>query len=118
MKNLNLKKDLQAVNRGIKALSKKVEKVILEVNKLEKSKPVKAKAAKKAAVKKAVVEKTTKLSATDTVLGIIQRSRKGVYIGTLKEKTGFQGQKLYNVLYILKQQGKVKNPNKGIYVKA
>ncbi len=48
----NLKKDLQVINREIKALSKKVEKVIAAVDKLEKAKAVKAKPARKAAVKK------------------------------------------------------------------
>jgi len=76
-----------------------------------------AKPVKKAAVKKPAAKKTAKLSATDTVLRIIKRSRKGVNIDTVKEKTGFQGQKLYNTLYVLKKQGKVNNPSKGIYVK-
>ncbi len=48
----NLKKDLQGINREIKALSKKVEKVIVAVDKLEKAKAVKAKPVRKAAVKK------------------------------------------------------------------
>ena len=38
----NLKKDLQVISREIKALSKKVEKVIVAVDKLEKAKAVKA----------------------------------------------------------------------------
>jgi putative endonuclease len=36
--SMNLKKDLQAVNRDIKALAKKVEKMIAAAGKLEKSK--------------------------------------------------------------------------------
>jgi len=108
----NLKKDLQDVNKTLKALSKKVEKMIAAAEKS--GKPVtKAKPAKKAVSKK---EKT--MTAPDIVLGIIKRSRKGVAIETLKEKTGFQGQKLYNVLSMLKKQGKVNNPSKGFYVKA
>ena len=51
----NLKKDLQVINREIKALSKKVEKVIIVVEKLEKAKAVKAKPVK-AAVKKPVAK--------------------------------------------------------------
>ncbi len=52
----NLKKDLQGINREIKALSKKVEKVIVAVDKLEKAKAVKAKPVRKAAVKKPVAK--------------------------------------------------------------
>ncbi len=48
----NLKMDLQVISREIKALSKKVEKVIVAVDKIEKAKAVKAKPVRKAAVKK------------------------------------------------------------------
>ena len=49
----NLKKDLQTVNREIKALSKKVEKMIAAAGKPEKTKPpTKAKPVKKAVLKK------------------------------------------------------------------
>ncbi|MFC1885620.1 hypothetical protein ACFLZM_00975 [Thermodesulfobacteriota bacterium] len=108
----NLKKDLQDVNKALGRLSKKVEKMIAAAGKS--GKPVtKAKPAKKAVQKK---EKT--MTASEIVLGIIKRSRKGVAIGTLKEKSGFEGQKLNNVLYVLKKQGKINNPSKGVYVKA
>jgi len=69
-------------------------------------------------VKKAVLKKEKKKTAPETVLTVIKRSKKEVTIETLKEKTGFKGQKLYNVLSMLKKQGKVKNPSKGVYAKA
>ena len=110
----NLKKDLQALNKEIKALSKKVEKMTAQAGKPEKTKPTtKAKPAKKA-----VLKKEKKMTSSDIVLGVIKKSKKEVTIATLKEKTGFQGQKLYNTLSILKKQGKVKNPNKGVWVEA
>ncbi len=109
----NLKKDLMAVNKRLNTLSKKLEKMIVAVGEPQKPKATPAKPAKKAVVKK-VKGKT----APETVLDIIKKSKKEVAIGTLKEKTGFQGQKLYNVLSLLKKQGKVKNPSKGVYVKA
>ena len=110
----NLKKDLQAINKQLDSLSKKIEKMIASAGKPQAAKAAKVKTAKKTAVKK---EKGK--TAPETVLAIINRSKskKGVAIGTLKEKTGFQGQKLYNVLSLLKKQGKVKNPSKGVYVK-
>jgi putative endonuclease len=51
---MHLKKDLQAVNRDIKALAKKVEKMITAVEKLEKpkTKAVKIKPVKKVILKK------------------------------------------------------------------
>ena len=110
----NLKKDLQDVNKELNSLSKKIEKMITAAGEPQKPKATKAKPAKKIVVKK---EKGK--TAPEIVLAIIKnsKSKKGVAIGTLKEKSGFQGQKLNNVLYELKKQGKVKNPSKGVYVK-
>ena len=108
----NLKKDLQAVNRQLKTLSRKLEKMIAAAE------PQKPKATKSKTAKKAVDKKEKRMTAPETVLAIIKRSKKEVTIETLKAKTGFQGQKLYNVLSLLKKQGKVKNPSKGVYAKA
>ena len=135
----NLKKDLQAVNREIKALSKKVEKVIVAVDKLEKAKAIKAKpirkaaakparkvvakpvrkaAVKKAAVKKPVAKKTAQLSAVDTAFGFIKRYKKGISTAAIMEKTGFDQKKVYNIIYKLNSLGKIKSVGKGVYVKA
>ena len=73
--------------------------------------------AKKIAVKKPAAKKTTK-TAIDTVLAIIRRSEKGVDTATLKKKTGFKDQKVYNTVSKLKKQGKIKSVGRGVYVKA
>ncbi|MFC1886340.1 hypothetical protein ACFLZM_04725 [Thermodesulfobacteriota bacterium] len=104
-----MKKELLDINKELKALSKKVEKLIAAAS-TEKPKVTKAKPAKKIVPEK-------KMSAAAIVLGIIKRSRKGVAKETLKKKTGFEDQKLYNVVSMLKKQGKVNNPGKGFYVK-
>ncbi len=134
----NLKKDLQAVNKDLKALAKKVDKIVVAVEKLEKPKTVKAKPvkktvtkakpvkkvaakkapAKKVAVKKPAVKKTVQLSAADTVLGFIKRYKKGVDTAALMGKTGFNQKKIFNVIYKLKKQGKIKSVGKGVYLKA
>ena len=130
----NLKKDLQVVNKELKALSKKVEKVIVAVDKLEKAKAVKAKPVRKTvakparktvakpvrkiAVKKPAAKKTAQLSAVDTALGFIKRSKKGVSTAALMEKTGFDQKKVYNIIYKLNKLGKIKSVGKGVYVKA
>jgi hypothetical protein len=56
----NLKKNLLAVNRELKALAKKVDKIVVAVGKLEKTKVAKkpkAKAVKKKPVRKTVAKK-------------------------------------------------------------
>ena len=121
-------KGLHAVNKELKALAKKVDKIVVAVEKLEKPKAVKAKPVKKVAAKKAPVKKVAvkkpaakklvKLTAADTVFGFIKRYRKGVDVSTLMEKTGFNRKKIYNNVKVLKKQGKIKNAKIGVYVKA
>jgi len=53
----NLKKNLQSVNKDLKALSKKVDKMIVAVGKLEKPKAVKAKPVKKTVAESKPVKK-------------------------------------------------------------
>jgi predicted Rossmann fold nucleotide-binding protein DprA/Smf involved in DNA uptake len=126
----NLKKNLQAVNRDLKALSKKVDRLVVAVGKLEKPKvakkpkakvvkrkPVKKTVAKKVAAKKPAAKKTTK-TVIDTVLAIIRRSKKGVNTATLMKKTGFNERQIHNNVYKLKKQGKVKSVGRGVYLKA
>ena len=134
----NLKKNLQTVNKELKALAKKVDRIVVAVEKLEEPKAVKAKpvkqtvakaipvkkvAAKKAPVKKVDVKKPAakkpvKLTAADTVFGFIKRYRKGVDVSTLMEKTGFNRRKIYDNVKVLKKQDKIKSMGKGVYVKA
>lgn len=134
----NLKRDLQAVNRDLKAFAKKVDRMVVAVEKLEKQKTTKVKPAKKTvakvkpvkkvavkkapakkvAVKKPAAKKTVQLSAADTVLGFIKRSRKGVDTAALMGKTEFNQKKIFNVIYKLKKQGKIKSVGKGVYLKA
>jgi len=114
----NLKKDLQAVNNGLKALENKIEKMIAAVDKVEKPKAAPAKPAKKkVAVKKPAVKKSPgKMTAADTVLGIIKRSKKGVGMAALMEKTGFNQKKVANIVFKLRKQGIIKSESKGVYV--
>jgi predicted Rossmann fold nucleotide-binding protein DprA/Smf involved in DNA uptake len=126
----NLKKKLQTINRELKALAKKVDKIVVAVGKLEKPKvakkpkakvvkrkPVRKTVAKKVAVKKPAAKKTTK-TVIDTVLTIIRRSKKGVNTATLMKKTGFSEKQIHNNVYKLKKQGKVKSVGRGVYLKA
>jgi hypothetical protein len=125
----NLIKNLRAASKDLKALSKKVDKIIVEVGKLEKpkAKAVKAKTAKKTvakakpvkkvAAKKTTAKKTVKLTAADTLFGIIKRYKKGIDVATLMEKTGFNRRKIYDNVKLLKKQGKIKSSGIGVYVK-
>ncbi len=126
----NLKKDLNAVNKELKALVKKTESLMKAVDKIEKAQATKAvsKPARKAAVKptkpakktvaKKPVKKAEQPTAYDTLLGFINKSKKGFSIEQLMTKTGFNNKKIANLVYKAKKQGKVKSAGKGVYVKA
>jgi hypothetical protein len=116
----NLKKNLLAVNKELKALAKKTESLLKAVDKFEKpkAKPTKVKAVKKAAVKKPAPKKAAPATAADTILAIINRSKKGVDVSTLIAKTGFNKRKIYNNVKVLKKRDKIKSVGKGVYLKA
>ena len=124
----NLKQDLKAVNKELNALVKKTESLMKAVDRIEKAqaaKPKKAspkKAIKQKAVKKVAAKKTTakkkasKLTDTDKVLNIINRSKKGVTTQTLIKKTGFDAKKIANMVFRATKMGKIKSVSKGVYV--
>jgi predicted Rossmann fold nucleotide-binding protein DprA/Smf involved in DNA uptake len=136
----NLKQDLKAVNKELKALVKKTESLMKAVDRIEKAQAVKAKkanpkktstprAVKKVAVKKVAAKKVvaknaptkkknSKLTATDKVMSIINRSKKGVSVQVLIKKTGFDQRKIANILFRISKMGKIKSVSRGVYVGA
>jgi hypothetical protein len=88
------------------------------MGKLEKPKSAKKPTAKAPPVKKVAAKKTAKLTAADTLFGIIKRFKKGTDVATLMKKTGFNRRKIYDNVKILKKQGKIRTAGIGVYVKA
>jgi len=129
-----LKKDLEAILKALTGLAQKVEKLQEQIGeetkltKKPKAKAIKTKAVKKAPArkgavkkavpKKAVPEKAKPATAVDTVLAIIRRSKKGVGMAALMEKTGYNQKKIANLVFKFRKQGKIKSVDKGVYVKA
>ena len=130
-----LKMDLKSVSKDLKSLTKKIERIAKKLDKLEKvqtkkkaktkttkkrvakRKVAKKRVAKKKVARKRVVKKATKLSAIDTVMGVIKKSSKNVETATLQKKTGFGERKIKDIVYRLKKQGKIKSAGRGVYVK-
>ena len=125
-----LKQDLTTVNKELKALVKKTESLMKAVGRIEKAETAKAKkappkiapkakAVKKVAAKNAPAKKTkSKLTATDEVLNIINRSKKGVSVKAIIKKTGFDQRKIANILFRVSKMGKIKSMSRGVYVGA
>ncbi len=98
-----------------KAKAKPARKTPAKPKKKIAKKTVQKTVAKKA-VKKAVTKKP--VTAVDTVLKIINKSKKGVDTSTLMKKTGYNQRKIANLVYKLNKQGKIKSVGRGVYLKA
>ena len=125
-----LQKQLVTASKSLVNLSKQLEKLSMHVDKMQasgaaaKKKAVvkkKAAAKKKPAVRKKAGVKKQADAKGATVLGSvfdsIKRSKKGVAIEKIKEKTGYDGRQLSNALYKLTKQGKIKTISRGVYLK-
>ena len=115
---MTTKKELVALQNDIKAIGKKLEALLKAVEKSgsKVAKAPKAKANKAPAEKTPANKKAVKATATDQVLKIIKRSKKGVDTAILMKKTGFNQKKVTNILHRSFKAGKIKRADKGIYV--
>ena len=122
---MTIAQDLKALNKDIQSLGKTLDRLLKAVEKDKKStaKPAKKIAVKKAPARKAPAKKAPAKTAapptaTDEILKIIRRSKKGVDAPTLIKKTGFNQKKVRNILFRTYKQGKIKRLEKGIYIGA
>jgi len=122
---MTIAQDLKALNKDIQSLGKTLDRLLkaVEKDKKSKAKPTKKIAAKKAPAKTAPAKtapakKAAPPTATDEILKIIRRSKKGVDAPTLIKKTGFNQKKVRNILFRTYKQGKIKRLEKGIYTGA
>ncbi|MGB5420937.1 MAG: hypothetical protein WBN03_02190 [Desulfobacterales bacterium] len=117
---------LKSIAKHLTALSKQVEKLSKQVDKglaVKKTAPKSTKAkpkAKKAAPVKKVKKVNVDKGATvlNSVFDVIKKSRKGISIAQLKEKTDLNPRQLSNALYKLTKKGSIKSMSRGIYTKA
>ena len=61
-------------------------------------------------------DKTTGITASDIVLDVIKRSKKGVGYAYIQSKTGFGDKKLRNIIFRLHKIGKITRKSRGIYM--
>ncbi len=120
---MTIKTELTAMTKDLTAISKKLDNLLKAVEKSEKAtvtKASKAKAVKAQPAKKApkapAKKKAVTVTATDQVLKIINRSKRGVDTATLMIKTGFDRKKVTNIIHRTFKQGKIKKTDRGIYV--
>ena len=111
--------ELQSIIKDLKALTQKMKRIARRVDRIKKAAaPKKSRVQPKAKAKKRrVAKKTTRPTAFDTVMDIIQRSKEGVNTAQIKAKTIFNEKKIWDIVNRAKKLGKIKSPRKGFYVK-
>ena len=134
-----LRRSLQSISKNLKALTEKAEKMTKALDRLDKAQvktvPRKKAVGKKTALKavgkktalKAVAKeiapkrvgakKVKSTSATEKVLRIIVRSKKGVDTSTLKNQTGYNSRKIWDIVHRAYKEGKIKKVGRGTYAK-
>ena len=60
----------------------------------------------------------TAMTAIDTVLDAIKRSKQGIDFAAIQAKTGFDEKKIRNIIFRLNKTGKIKRKSRGIYIAA
>ncbi len=115
---MTTKQELNALKKEFKALERKLDKFLKAIEKSETKAPraSKAKAVKAPKGKAPAKKKATKVTDTDKVLNIINRSKKGADAPTLMKKTGFDQKKIRNIIFRTQKQGKIQRAERGIYV--
>ena len=118
---IRLKSPAQRTAEALKVLTKQTEKLIKAVDRFEKDRgakkaKAKTKPSKKPPAKRAPRKRVTTQTATDQVVNIIKRSKKGIDTPTLVKKTGFEDKKIRNILFRATKQGKIRKAGRGIYV--
>jgi predicted Rossmann fold nucleotide-binding protein DprA/Smf involved in DNA uptake len=111
---------MKVMAQGIETLAEKLDTIAKARLDETPKRKAEAKPARKAPAKpkKPVQKKEKPATAAETVLSIINRSKKGVDTATLMKKTGYNQKKIANLVFKLRKQGKIKNVAKGVYVKA
>ena len=109
-----LQSELKSISKSLAALAQKVEKLS---EKATAAKPASKAATAKAPAKKAKAAASGGKTVLDTVYDVIKRTKKGVTVAQLKQKTNLDARQLSNALYKLSKKGQVYAKSRGLYVK-
>jgi len=115
---------VKSIVKGLRILTREVEKMEKLLDGLEKGLSAKRTKAEPKPPRKAGPRKTTakrkpnKNTAVEQVVAAIGRSKKGVTTEQIREKTGFSEKKIWDAINRAKKQGKVKSVRRGVYARA
>lgn len=111
-----LKMDVQDLTKDMKSLEDKIEKMIKRLDRIAESELAGSKALPKRTSPSSGREKVMDLTDTDKVVKIIMRRKKnGIDVPTLSQRTGFNAQKIRNIVSRELKNGKIKRVGRGLY---
>ena len=124
-----IKASIQFLSLALKEFREGTEALIKNVDKIEKAKAksgkkakhkatAKVRAKKRARMKKPPARKARKLTDTAQVLKIIKRHKRGIDLKKLKDRTGFQDNKIRDIVTRAYKSGKIKRVDRGVYIGA
>ena len=112
-----LKKDFQIISDQLKSILQKVEKMMSNIEIMEKGQgQINNKHSFLPLEKQDKGVK--KKSATETVLKIIMRTKKGVTTAMIQKKTGYSSRKIWDIVHRAYRDGKIKKLDRGTYIKS
>jgi hypothetical protein len=109
-----LKRDLQSAVKSLKSLTKKIEQISKQLDAAKGAPAAKKPIARTG--KKTTAKRKGAKTATDTVLAIIKRRKKGIDTAALQAKTNFDTITIRNIIFRLKKQGKIQAKGRGVYI--
>ena len=109
----DLSKNLKAVTRELKALSKKTDSMAKSLGKTPTKRVASVKRRK--AISKSSLPSSRISSSTDQALKVIKRHKKGIDVATLKKKTGFDDKKISNIVHRAFKKGIITRVGRGLY---
>jgi len=112
-----LKKDFQIISDQLKSILQRVEKMMSNIEIMEKGQgQINNKHSFLPLEKQNKGVK--KRSATETVLKIIMRTKKGVTTAMIQKKTGYSNRKIWDIVHRAYRDGKIKKLDRGTYIKS
>jgi hypothetical protein len=114
---MSIKESLQKIQRDLESAQAEISNLYNLVGSLEKTVGgVRAKESISAPKKEP--KAAAKGTATDRVLGLINKNAEGISMDGIIKQTGLERKTVYGILNKAKKQKKIKSPRRGTYVSA
>ena len=105
---MQIKKEMARISKDLQKMSRRIQKLTTSIPNIKGR-------AKKVNMPRPVAAPRGKKSGTQTVLGMIKKSKAGIAAETLIKKTGYEDKKIRNILFRAWKDGKIERVRRGVY---